>query len=181
MPLVVEKLPQTGRFVLIAESFSGPLAVLAASTCPQGLDAVVLCNTFVEPPRCRCYAWLPFQWLFRLPPPDWALRQFLVGPGTPRSLCGEIRAAVTSVAPSVLSHRLREVLTVDVGEEPRQLPFPIMELCGMGDRLVSARALERGLGQRQNVTHARVEGPHLLLQVAPEECWGMIGQFLGIT
>src|SRR6478609_9048711 len=48
---VARKLPRDESFVLLGESFSGPVAVELAALRPAGLLGVVLCNSFVKNPR----------------------------------------------------------------------------------------------------------------------------------
>jgi pimeloyl-ACP methyl ester carboxylesterase len=47
LPFVRDRLPQDSDFVILGESFSGPLAVMLAAGRPRRLRAVVLVATFV--------------------------------------------------------------------------------------------------------------------------------------
>src|SRR5690349_15943355 len=58
LPQVLAALPSDRPFVLLGESFSGPLAVMAAATRPVGLLGVILCATFVRNPLWLRPAWL---------------------------------------------------------------------------------------------------------------------------
>ena len=49
-------LSRSGPFVLLAESFSSPLAVRLAADAPSGLRGLVLCAGFVCPPVARSFA-----------------------------------------------------------------------------------------------------------------------------
>jgi pimeloyl-ACP methyl ester carboxylesterase len=49
-PLIAARLPKGEPFVLLGESFSGPLALMAAERRPPGLLGVILCATFVTSP-----------------------------------------------------------------------------------------------------------------------------------
>lgn len=49
--LVWAALPDDSPFVLVAESFSGPVAIQVAAMRPAGLMGVVLCATFARNPR----------------------------------------------------------------------------------------------------------------------------------
>ena len=51
LPLVLAALPTDRPFVLLGESFSGPLAVMAAAARPAGLVGVVLCASFIRNPH----------------------------------------------------------------------------------------------------------------------------------
>src|SRR5262245_23390841 len=49
--LALRSLPTDRPVVLLGESFSGPVAVLAAAAQPKGLLGVILCASFVIAPR----------------------------------------------------------------------------------------------------------------------------------
>src|SRR5262249_40627769 len=49
--LVRSSLPVDRPYVLLGESFSGPIAISIAGSCPPGLRAIVLCGSFVRNPR----------------------------------------------------------------------------------------------------------------------------------
>src|SRR5260221_9695174 len=57
-PSVRAACPPTGEFVVLAESFSGPLAVMLAASEPQGLRGIILCASFIRSPL-----WTPFRWI----------------------------------------------------------------------------------------------------------------------
>lgn len=40
---VASRLPGTGRYILLGESFSGPLSLMIAAARPAGLQGVILC------------------------------------------------------------------------------------------------------------------------------------------
>ena len=48
--LVRQGLPQGERYVLLAESFSGPIAIRVAADPPPDLAGVILCGTFARNP-----------------------------------------------------------------------------------------------------------------------------------
>lgn len=50
LPLVLQALPTSAPFAILGESFSGPLALMAAAHSPKGLQAVILCASFVRNP-----------------------------------------------------------------------------------------------------------------------------------
>ena len=49
-PFAATAVSQLERFVLVAESFSAPLAVWYAATNPPNLEAIVICAGFVRNP-----------------------------------------------------------------------------------------------------------------------------------
>ena len=66
LPLVEAAVPEGGEFVVLGESFSGPLALLLAARRPRGLRGVILCASFARGP------WrFPARWLGLLIRPFW--------------------------------------------------------------------------------------------------------------
>lgn len=166
--------PQT---VLVAESFSGPLAIALAARRPVG--GLVLCNSFALPPAPRVLSVLARPWLFRLPIPAWGIRRYLVGPTADRTLVTAVRNAIREVPAAVLAGRLRGVLTVDAVPQLRAVRCPILYLRGTQDHLVpgASGALIHALTTAP-VQITELPGPHLLLQAAPDLAWRAIVRFV---
>ena len=163
----------TADTILVAESFSGPLAILLAAR--YGVAALVLCNSFVVHPRARMFRVLAVSFLFRIRPPIALLRRYLVGPRASRELLARIRAALATVAPAVLASRVRTVLSVDVASQLAVCTMPLLYLRGTHDRLVPNSSVDAVVSAASvPVSVARVDGPHLLLQTAPEAAWQAI-------
>src|SRR5438477_10571709 len=55
LPRVRAEIPRRAPFVLLGESFSGPLALMLAAEAPAGLRGVILCASFATSP----VVWLP--------------------------------------------------------------------------------------------------------------------------
>jgi pimeloyl-ACP methyl ester carboxylesterase len=65
-----------GKPVIIAESFSGPLALALAER--HSVAALVFCNSFVVAPKSPALGWLPWPFLFKLPVPGFLLRRYML-------------------------------------------------------------------------------------------------------
>ena len=159
--------------ILLGESFSGPLAVHLAAG--QAIGALVLCNSFVLPPGPPALAALPLPTLFNLPLPAFFIRRYLVGAQATDALVAHVRSVVASVPARVLAARVSSVLRVDVTAPLGRCTAPILYLRGTDDRVVSdASVREVVAAALVEVTVARISGPHLLLQAAPEAAWRAI-------
>jgi pimeloyl-ACP methyl ester carboxylesterase len=163
--------------VLVAESFSGPLAIMLAERC--GVAALILCNTFAKAPYPSALRALPLSLVSRIPPPATLVRHFAVGPNASAQLVRRVRATVASVPSGVLAFRTRCALTVDVTTELSRCVVPILYLRGTNDRLVSDKSVDEIIAAASApVSVARIPGPHLLLTTAPREAWRAISDFL---
>ena len=164
------------EYVLVAESFSTPLAVMFAAGQPEGLQGVVLCAGFVTPPVRGVMRWLAerLRWvIFRVPFPSWAARVFLLGIRAPRELLDDVTDAIARVAPDVMARRVVEVLRVDVRKELSEINVPILALFSGDDKVVSDECRPEMLAQK-NMKTGTIDGPHMLLQRAPVRCSRLI-------
>jgi len=173
--------PSSEDFVLLAESFSTPLAIQYAATNPPKLKGLILCAGFATSP---VHGWkISFLSLiapiaFRLPLPKIAVSRFLVGADAPESLHTAVRAAIRSVEPRVLTTRLRQVLTVDARAELEKVSVPVLYIQAQQDRLVGASSLEEIQGIKPQTEVAKIEGPHLVIQREPQRCADVVTRFL---
>lgn len=161
-----------GELVLVAESFSGPLAVLLAARHAR-VRRVVLCASFVTAPVWSGLAGLPDAMLGRTPPRA-AVRAMLTGGDD--ALAARVLASLAKVPPAIVASRVRAVLSVDVAQTLAELPQPVTLLAATRDRLVPRRSLAVMRSLRPEAPVVEVEAPHLLLQTRPHEAWrGLVG------
>lgn len=172
-------------FVLVAESYGAPLAILIASMDPPNLRGIVLSAGFATSPlrgwrRTLCWDLVPL--LAQVPLPSLVARYLLVGQEAPRGLVELIQGAVSWLTPKVLRARMREVLNVDVRAELAQVRVPVLYLQPTKDRLVDAACL-REMEAVKPGRVVKVESPHLLLQcegkVAAEVIAGFVKELAG--
>jgi pimeloyl-ACP methyl ester carboxylesterase len=165
-----QALPTTGEFILLGESFSGPIAISLAASRPAGLIGLVLCCTFARNPRP---AFRPLSTFTSILPikltPNAILDFLLLGRHATRTLRATLASAVDSVATSVLQARLRAVLTVDVSAKLKTLEIPLLYLQAAQDRVVPATA-GREIQELNTATQiVTLNAPHCLLQTIPDE------------
>jgi pimeloyl-ACP methyl ester carboxylesterase len=176
--LVREQLPQR-PFVLLAESFSGPIGLSIASNPPSMLRGLVLCATFAKLPfPCTRWMGLPIRiapaWRLPLPLLDIVLLGRHVNP----DLHVKFANAMASVSPSVLKHRALQALRVDVSDKLPEVRIPTLYLRAREDRLIgrsAANHLASGIPSMQIV---EFDAPHFLLQTRPAEAANVVATFI---
>ena len=178
--IVAASLPQSEPYVLIAESFSGPIALKAAARQQKPPVAVVLCASFVQCPPVRALiAMLGFcgPFLHARHPPRWVVRRYLLG-GANEDVVALFYRAMSEVASRVLTHRFSVLLEFDESFAPPALKCPLLYLQAGRDRLVKPRNFEIAQRRYPETHLQRIESPHLILQVQPEASVGAISEFL---
>ena len=169
LPRVMAALPADGPYILLGESFSGPLALMAAARRPKGLAGVVLCASFF---RCP-HPYLP-QWIGPLVRPG--LLRIMPRPSQIKGLLGcyatpalklLVRETLATVAPEVFACRLRTVLKVNATADLARCPVPLLYLRASRDCVVpfwNAARVRRVLPT--TVIHV-IPSPHMVLQTQP--------------
>lgn len=172
------RLPTTAPFVLLGESFSGPLALRIAADPPPGLVGLALSTTFARRPVSVPASVAGLLRFAPARPPMAMLSWSLLGRWSNATLRSELAAALRAVAPDTLRARAQAALRVDVSARLPAVRMPVLHLVARRDRLLTraaAEALTRGLPQCRTVA---VDGPHLLLQAVPEPCVRALQLFL---
>ncbi len=180
LDVVMAALPHDRPFVLLGESFSGPLALMAAAQRPKGLLGVILCATFVTWP-------LPFApsiarlmvslGLFRLKSRRLFLR-IVLG----RNATDELRAlfceALARVKPEVLVARAEAVMRLNCVAALRECRVPLLAMVAKNDRILTTRCITLIGSIRPDAEIVYFNSPHLILQCAPVEAARHIGRFV---
>ena len=157
-----------GEYWVLGWSFSGPLALMLAAREPRRIRGVILCASFVRPPRpnlawCRFAAVGPVIWLIR------AARRLPIFLSTDRE--SDIRRDKAEtwarVSAWTLAARVRAVLRVDARDMLRQCEAPIVYLASSRDAIVSrwnADEIALLLPSSRRIT---IDGPHMALYTDP--------------
>jgi pimeloyl-ACP methyl ester carboxylesterase len=178
--LARRRLPR-GRFVLLAESFSGPVAVRLAAERPRGLVALVLAATFLHRPLNPLLH--PIRGLvgaraLGMPMPGPVIRHFMAGQDAPDAVVIEVQRAVAAVSAEVLAHRSAEALRVDVREAFAHVDAPVLFLAPTRDRLIRTDAHGDVSAVRPDAEIVHLAGPHMILQRCPHASLSRIEEFL---
>jgi pimeloyl-ACP methyl ester carboxylesterase len=178
--LVTAALPTDRPFVLLGESFSGPLAIRIAARQPAFLVGLILCVTFASNPYPWARAWVrPLAKLLPLKSlPRWVRAPLMWGSASPNRAPRQSERAMTGVSASVVRQRIAALLAVDETAALVHISAPTLVLCAARDRVVSKAAtltIMRGIAHAQRVD---IDGPHLLLQTCPKECAAAVLAFM---
>ena len=176
----IRQLPDE-KVMLLAESFSGLVALRVLQEAPSRIAAVIFVGAFAEPPR-------PL--LLRLAPlvsragrlmrntPAFLLRQFCLGRDATVTQLNLLREALAAVQPQVLTNRL-EIVGARHSWGKAKFGVPCLYLQASDDRLVPASAADWFRGRFERFELERIDGPHFLLQARARECARCISEFSG--
>ena len=178
-PLVRAALPTRGRFVILGESFSGPLAIRIAAHPPPALVGLILCVTFASNPYPHL-AWarglaalLPLKSL-----PRWLRAPLMWGSASPSKAPRQAERAMAGVDAAVIRRRIAALLSVDETAALAKISVPTLVLCATGDRVISKAASMRLMHGIRHAQRLDIDGPHLLLKTRPKECAAAVLNFI---
>lgn len=168
-------LPTDDKYILLGESFSGPVAISIAASRPERLRALILCASFARNPRPGL-AWLrhllPFLPVNLMP--VGLLSHLLLGKFSNTELHQLLVGAMAKVSPEVLKGRMNSVLQVDVRQRLSDINAPVLYLRAIQDRVVPFSAYKDIAEHLASMTLHEFDAPHFLLQTKSEELAGII-------
>jgi pimeloyl-ACP methyl ester carboxylesterase len=176
--LVLSELPSDSPYLLLGESFSGPIALSIASTRPALLRGVVLCCSFASNPRPKLAPLRGLvKWLPGRPPTD-PLLWFLAGRFATPDLRDALSRALAQVSPAALRARMTAVIGVDVVPRLDSIRVPLLYLQATEDRVVPPSAAQTILDTVPRSRLVQIDAPHFLLQTRPLAAATAIDEFL---
>ena len=158
-------------FVLVGESFSGPIAARLAERLSPKVALLVLLNPLVEMPF-RLPAGLAASVTASRWASSWGAAALLAGGD--RALGGDALREVRLLPNDTLRDRLSAVFSATADELSRHLVAPLLGILGTRDRLVSAARTRALLKSVPFGTVVELDGPHLIAQTKPAEVWDAI-------
>lgn len=181
VPVVEAAMPEWPRVILIAESFSTPIAIKIAAQASGNLQGLVLCAGFASSPlrgvpRFVTSAIAPM--LFKREPSELAVKFLLTGGDAPKHLVNAVSKAVREVPPAVLADRLKQALSCDVRAELSNVYRPILCIRAKRDRLVKSACTQEILRVSRDARLVEFDSPHLILQRQPRLCEQAIADFI---
>lgn len=175
-----EHLPpiQGKKRLLIAESFSGPLAMSFAALRKDEIAGIILGASFCDAPLNPGIALLPLRPLFMVKPPRKALAYFLIGDDASDTEVSEVRRIIQSIPSSTLSKRVRAVLELEAKTLPSLKEIPMLLLQAQDDNLIPWEAQQRIESRYPDARVHWIDSPHMIFQRHPEECLKKMINFL---
>lgn len=167
--------------IVIAESFSGPVAVQMIASGRIQAKALVLCATFAKSPYSVIWPVARFLRLSLLVRPEMPALFFKIILGDNKLIAslGPLWKKVHADVPARgMDHRLGIINRVDVTKWLTKLSLPCLYLQATDDRVVSSSCLTDFKRRIPNLVIKRIKAPHFILQARPQACLEAIEQFI---
>jgi pimeloyl-[acyl-carrier protein] methyl ester esterase len=166
------------KYVVVAESFGGPLALLHASSRPKGLRGVVLLGSFARMgvPGASLMSYL-------IPPLPLAssvfkvvLQRLLFSGQASQAKLDNFQREVRGTSAWVFRARFQEVMRCDVRGALPRIEVPVLSLRARADSMVPDLA-EDDLKGIPKLRHGSIESPHVIAATHPRELAKILGDF----
>jgi pimeloyl-ACP methyl ester carboxylesterase len=167
---VMGQLPQE-EFLLVGESFSGPIAYQIALLKPKTIKSVIFVATFLDNPRrnfLNLSRLLPKKLILAMPIPDFIVKYFILGSAVDEQVIDLYKQTRKKRSSSVLSFRLKEISKLSVSKEPCELKAIYIQ--ATNDMLVPKPCVEAFKIVFKKLNVFRVKGTHFILQTNPMAC-----------
>lgn len=167
-------IPEDRPYVILGESFSGPIAISIAASAPGDLRGLVLCCTFARNPRPGLAA---LKALIGVAPIKALPAGWLAG----AQMRAPIKAALAKVTSAALRARMRAVLAVDVRSRLAACEVPVLYLRAKRDLLVPPGAANVVASINPAAKVVEFDAPHFLLQTMPQEAAREVAAFVRLN
>lgn len=166
-------------FVLLAESFSGPVAARLTRMLAGRVGLLVLCNPLTVAPL-RPPARLTARLIRSGLAPAWAVAFAMCGSD---AALGRLILRETRRLPlPTLQARLATALRASGADITDHVAAPLLAILGTNDRLLPAATSRSLLSAVPNSRIAELPAPHLVAQTMPSAVWAAItAEFAGAT
>ena len=178
--IVNKCLPDNDDFVILGESFSGPLSIMIAGQRPKRLIGLILCATFAKKPFRFLPSWAGYfsiSPIYQLWPATIKLRA-IIAKGKYDNLVQMALKAIESVKPEVVSARVKEILNVNVEQDLVEINVPMLYMRSRKDYLIKKHNIKRIKRLKKDIEVIDIDTQHFLLQLKPEKAAYEITRFI---
>ncbi|MGO9486649.1 MAG: alpha/beta fold hydrolase [Rhodomicrobium sp.] len=164
-----------GRFAILGESFSGPVAIEIAASEPR-VAGLILASSFARYPIPSLFAPLARMLDLRRLPARAVEAALLGSTGTPE-LKARLRELLKKLPREIVQTRTAEALRADKRSRLAQFACPVMCLYGRFDRVTGKQCLRQILSAQPRCQVRRFDASHMLLETHPGEAARAIDAF----
>jgi pimeloyl-[acyl-carrier protein] methyl ester esterase len=164
-------------FILVAESFSGPIATLITLAQPAHLKGVIFVATFLQTPSpilMSTARHLPLKKLIGWPFVSGIVRHLLLGSEFPMALFFQ---ALETISQEEFDARLAALRSLNIKMDVSLPQVPALYLEAKKDYFVTQKHGKYFKNIFPNIVFCALQGTHFLLQSNPTECADKINEF----
>ena len=151
-------------FILVAESFSGPVGAALAMEGIENLKGIIFVATFLSPLNeilLRIARYLPFKFLSSLPFANYFYKRLFLGAGANDELLRLFQSIMSAMPPALIRARIKAMFSLKEFSGISDLPVSYIQ--ASADKLVPSGKVREFERYFRNIDVRVVEGPHFIL------------------
>ena len=171
--MVKDKMPDPQNTIILAESFSGLVALTLLEKLLIHPKGIIFGMCFVEPPfkaLLRVVSKIPIKHIPWIHIPDAMYRKFCLGNSATKQQVKNLQKVLSKVNPGVIFQRLRLIETFRIPDQSKNWDIPCGYIQATMDRLISYKAAFWFSQNFQSFSLKTIPGPHFLMQSQAEQC-----------
>lgn len=172
--LVLSQVPEQ-PFVILGESFSGPIAIEVAAR-QKRTAGLILASTFVRHPIPTFVAPLT-RFFDHTCIPQGLVAASLLGSAGTDDLKARLHEVLVKLPPDIIRTRAYEACRVDKRDALRKAKCPLLYLHGRDDRFIGQRCIREITAIRPDCQFRKLAAPHMLLETHASEAADIIERF----
>jgi pimeloyl-[acyl-carrier protein] methyl ester esterase len=168
------------QLVLLAESFSGPVAIKLLQDSLPSIKAVIFSATFCGSPKSFLVSlskFLPVATILKLPIPNAVIKYLCFGYDCSPETIDLFKTTIAKSNAKVLSQRIIEISRLKFKEQNLS-NIPCCYIQAQYDKLVPESAFQSFQQIAPDIQLIKINGPHFILQAKPQECKESIVKFI---
>ena len=174
----ISQAPKNQPIILIAESFSGPIALEIVDRGELDVRGLVLSATFLSPPLKPAIELGLKMPIFPKSIKKQTAKSFCLNGVGKEDVVSAVNASVASMSKSAIKSRLSALLEMDAAAAASQCEIPVLYLQASQDRLISSSRSDDLVDALSNCGREIIDAPHLLFQANPESATESIGKWV---
>jgi pimeloyl-ACP methyl ester carboxylesterase len=173
---VCDRLDTSSDYVIITESFGGPLGILVAEVLETQAKGLVLCATFCEPPVPGFLISLAAMLYPRIVRFRWMAHaiDFFICNGRSPAIASQLHRVLKENSDSAVARRIRILRDLDMRPISSTLTLPCLVIKAARDRLVWFNSFSH----LSNAVELTIDGPHGLMGMRPKAVTEAISGFI---
>jgi len=180
-----EKIGQNKQVILLAESFSGPIALHFITNHSDKIKCCIFSTSFSKTPflsLCKAAVFLPDIFFQSTALQKIAIKYYCYGKYFTNHLGERTLKAINSISANTVKKRLKLLCTQQshklIKDKNHNIFMPCLYLQASEDKIVRKSLASDLCNALPNVNKVTINGPHLLLQTKPKECASAILDFV---
>ncbi len=177
---VKSQLPEDD-FIILAESFSGPIASLLAKECYPKMKSVIFIATFISPPNkflLGIAKLLPLKQLSKFPLAKSFHKLLFLGSEATNEILFQFQNVVDSIPSGTLAARIESMKSFTFNS--KAIEIPCLYIQATSDKLVPKTKYLEFKKYFNNIKIVQINGPHFIMQAKPVECAREVRQYVAI-